>query len=413
MNKFTFLLASIIGFSASSFSQSTLDTVSLGAGYANEAWYELSTGTTTHAPRTEWDIAFSSDGFSSSIHFNNAIGKIWAYPNGSNAAWSSVDTAGITTWPELYNSPTSWESGAFDQNYNPNIDFDYGWGVYNMTTHFVTGDSLFVVKLANGTYKKLDIINLANGSFNFRYSNLDNSNEETRAFVKSNYSTKLFGYYSIQNDEFLDREPLKANWDLMFKQYYDYIPYTYFVSGILVSPNWTVAGATGIIDPSTYTNYSAATFGEEINTIGSQWKTFNMGTFSYDIADDIVFFLQNDAGDIWKVIPTGFGGSANGNFIFTKEQLAFAGLNSADQEQFVNVYPNPATDKLVVTFDSKSSETSVQIINTFGQVVLTESFASSQGLTQKELNINELNSGIYFLTIQQNGATTTKRIVKQ
>ena len=414
MNKFTILCALFLGIFNQTMAQTIQDTISLDAGYANETWYELATGEKTSAPKNEWDIAFSVDGFSSAIHFNNAHGgKIWAYENGTNANWSTIDTTGISTWPQLYNSIETWEKGAFDQNQNPDIEYDYGWGVYNMITHFVTGDSLFIVQLANGDFKKLDIISLTNGTFNFRISDLDNSNEQSKAFVKSNYSGKLMGYYSIQNDEFLDREPALDTWDLIAKQYIAFVPTPYLVSGIMVSPNWTIVKATEVSDPETYIDYTGFTFGENISTIGHDWKTFNMNTFEYDITQDVVYFMQNEAGDIWKIVPKGFGGSATGDCIFTKEQLAFAGNTELEAERFINIYPTPANNQLIVSFDSKSAETVIEIINSLGQKVLSETFASFQGLTQKKLSINDLNPGVYFLTLTQNGVATTKRIVKQ
>lgn len=394
--------------------QAINETVSLGASYANETWYQLSSGTETSAAKSEWDLAFAADGFSSAIRINGATGtQLWSYQNGTNADWSSVDTAGLSTWTPLYNSSEDWNIGAFDQNVNTTNPMDFGWGVYNVTTHFVTGDSLFIIQLSNGDFKKLDIINLANGAYNFRYSNLDNSDEVTRAFTKSDYTGKLFGYYSIIDDAFLDREPALDSWDLVFKQYIDFVPTPYGVTGILSNPNWVVAEANGVSDPSTYVDFGSQTFEDVINVIGYDWKTFNMSTFVYDISDDVVFFMQNEGGDIWKIIPTGFGGSTTGDVDFTKEQLTFAGIAKNGDNQLVEIYPNPASDRITITFDSKASTTQVIVRNTNGQTVVTEEFSSSSGLTQKQLDIASLNKGLYFVEIVQNGLSTTKSIIKQ
>lgn len=414
MNKFTILCALIVGNSIHTTAQSILDSVSIQNWYSNETWYQLADGTETTAPKNEWDIAFSTDGFSSTIHFNHSNGaKIWSYQNGTNTDWSTIDTTGITNWNQVYNSPTSWEIGAFDQNVNVSSQFDYGWGVYNMSTHFVTGDSLYIVQLASGDYKKLDIINLANGSFNFRFSNLDNSNEETKVFTKADYSTKLFGYYSIENDVFINREPALDSWDLVFKQYIDFVPTPYLVTGIICSPNWTVAKESGIANPSTFVDYSSSTFNEEINTIGYDWKSFNMSTYEYDIVDDVVYFLQNTSGDVWKIIPTGFGGSTTGKFYFSKEKLATAGIENQDKSAFLSIYPNPVSEQFVVTFDSKSTTSELAIYNSLGQLIISESFQSENGLTQKTIFTNELNTGVYFVILVQNGNSLTQKIIKK
>ena len=52
----------------------------------------------------------------------------------------------------MYNSEISWYDGAFENNsLGPP---DYGWGVYNMINHNVTGDSLYIIKTISN-WKKI------------------------------------------------------------------------------------------------------------------------------------------------------------------------------------------------------------------------------------------------------------------
>ncbi len=92
-------------------------------------------------------------------------------------ASAQIDTSGITGWPQMYNSMASWEEGAFGANALGHPD--YGWGVYNMISHGLTGDSIFVIKLSDDSYKRLWIVDrTATAVYTIRIADLDGSNEK-------------------------------------------------------------------------------------------------------------------------------------------------------------------------------------------------------------------------------------------
>eukprot|EP01030_Chromulinospumella_sphaerica_P034409 gene34409-biopygen13763 len=246
---------------------------------------------------------------------------LWNYPNSNASGWATVDTTGLYTWTPRYNSDTSWALGAMGKYADPSNPSDLDWGVYNMTTHIVTGDSIYIIKLVNGDYKKLMIEDLTGGVYHFKFANLDGSSPVTASFDKASYSGKNFGYYSLVSNAALDREPASANWNLLFSQYTAFIPSAYTVTGVLANAGVSIAKVTGLPDKNTYTGYSSATFVTPINTIGYNWKTYNMSTMAYDIKDSTVFFVEVQNHDIWKVIMTGFSGSATGSSMFSKEKL--------------------------------------------------------------------------------------------
>ena len=174
---------------------SAQETVSMGSGYSNENYYSLSSGDEISVVRDNWDIAFASDGLgssSSTIRINGSIGtELYLFSN-DTADWGSLDTTGFQ-WSQLINSETDWSTGAF-QNQTPASGFDLGWGTYNSITHIVSGDRIFLLKLANGAYKKLIIDQLTGGEFTFHYADLDGSNLVETSVSKSNYAGKNFGY---------------------------------------------------------------------------------------------------------------------------------------------------------------------------------------------------------------------------
>lgn len=414
------LLTGIIALAAMHASAQVItDTVSTGATYANQVWYSLSADEQGSAAKNNWDLGFSASGFGSTIIINSITGTmLWNYPKSDASGWGSVDTNGLSTWAARWNSDTSWALGAMGRYADPTNSLDLDWGIYNMTTHIVTGDSLYIIKLSNGEYKKLMIDNLTSGTYNFKYANLDGTAAQTASISKSTYSTKNFGYYSLQTNAALDREPVTANWDLVFGQYTTFIPSAYTVTGVLCNKGVGVAKLSAIPDKLTYNSYSTATFVSPMNTIGYNWKTFTGMT--YNIQDSLLFFVKPVSGDIWKVIMTGFGGSSTGNYIFTKEKLytyipAFVnGLEQATAS--VALYPNPSTVQtvnLLYSFPLVVHDVNLIVTDMAGKTVLTDKLSGETGLQQYLIPVRALSTGMYMVTVAAGSYTTQQKLIIQ
>ncbi len=382
------------------------DTVSLGTGYANQVWYSLQNGDQGSAPKNNWDIAFDLSAYGASVLANTATGtKVWLYAAGDTADWATLDTAGLSTWPAKYNSDTSWALGAFNQGQSST--FDMGWGMYNSITHYVDGDSLYIVKLADNSFRKLWIMQLANGIYTFRYATLDNSSAQLVVLDKTNYAGKNFVYYSLQNDAAIDREPLSASWDLLFTQYTAFIPQPYSVAGVLASNGVTVAEARGVdVNNADYTSY---TFVTPINEIGYDWKAF---TSSWTIEDSLVYFVRVASGDVWKVVFTGFSGSSTGNYIFTKELISPASLNETEATAIKALYPNPATDNTTLMLGTETNApVAITVVDFTGKTVYAATSATSPGLQQHVLPANEWAPGMYIVSVLADGRMHYSKLV--
>jgi hypothetical protein len=293
------------------------DSISMGAGYADEVFYSLDNGIVKVSPRSSWDIAFSTNPMSSTVLINEGYGvELYAYPKGDFAAWDNVDTSGMAEWPALYNADTAWYFGAFDRNETGHPD--YGWGVYNTQTHDVVGDSLFIIKTSDGSLLKIFIEKRAamSNSFTIQYGSIDQAGE-SKEIACAPYTDKNFVYFSLASGEILDIEPDSDSWDLLFTKYYDEsIPYN--VTGVLTNMEIETAEIRdtdpGLADPST------AEFSSHISVIGSDWKTFDMGTFQYLIEPDRCYFVRR-GDDTFKLTFTGTDGSASGKIVFDIEKL--------------------------------------------------------------------------------------------
>jgi hypothetical protein len=418
MKKVILSICSIFVASSSLLAQ-TADTVSIGASYVNQVWYNLDQGTETSVSGTSWDLAFQISGFSAVILANTAYGaELYIYPNGDTGSWASLDTAGIGSWEAWHNSATTWDRGAFNQGINPNNSLDLGWGQYNFITHHVTGDSLFVWKTASGSIKKIWIENLAAGAYNFKIADYNGANLKQVSVNKSNFQGKNFAYYSIAQDTVLDLEPLSSSWDLVFSKYIDYVPTAYSVSGIRTNIGLEAVKVYPVNNPASYNNTAGHNYSSDINVIGHDWKSFNFGTFSYDIEDSTVYLVKVDTNTYWKLVMKGFGGSANGNFIFEKtllSQLTGIGERVAESGNFM-LYPNPVTGRsiqLVTDLPLNTKEARVQIFTMNGQLLREEQLRINNSFETHELNLSNLKEGMYVLhLIHEEGTLSRKLILK-
>lgn len=409
MNKIILTLISACSIAYSD-AQSIDDSVTIGAGYANQIWYSLENDEQGGALNSEWDLAFSTAGQGSNILINSATGtKLWAYPSSGISGWNSVDTTGISAWSPSYNSDTSWNEGAFRQNLSSN-PYDLGWGIYDPISHYVVGDSLYVIKLSDNSYKKLWIEQLASGIYSFRYANLDGSNENSATLEKSSYSGKNFGYYSLQTNSAIDREPLSTDWDLLFTKYTAFIPNAYGVTGVLCNSGVTIAEARPVdVNTVSFTNYPFTT---PMNTIGFDWKTYSG---SWTIEDSTVYFVKALNGNIWKMIFTGFGGSADGKFKFSKELVSGAGIieNGLNNINALTVFPNPSNGNTInVQYELNQPATSVQLsmVDVLGRVVFSTNTENGIGFHQLALNDMKLKPGTYFVSLSIDNHTIQQKL---
>ena len=190
MKKITLIFAGIL--SELIKNAKTPDTVSTGIGYINDVYYSLENEEVKTVERGDWDIAFAvGEATGSGMITNEGNGTVlYFYPNGDTDDWASLDTSGIASWTKYYNHDTTWSIGAFAQTATGDYDpifgtIDMGWGHYDMNTHIVKGDSLFVLKLSDGSFKKLWIDRLQNKHYYFKSADLDGSNEVSDTVVKT------------------------------------------------------------------------------------------------------------------------------------------------------------------------------------------------------------------------------------
>jgi len=407
--------------------QTITDTVSVGSpsgsgiNYPNQVWYSLPNDMLGYRERNEWDIAFDMKSITSGVMINSAGGvMLWKYPKGNlSGGWAMIDTFGMSaSWTPRYNSDTAWALSAIGRYADPGNPNNLDWGTYNSTTHTVNGDSLYIIKLANGQYKKFAIESLIGGVFTFKYANLDGTSAQTQTLSKVAYPGKNFAYFNLATNTAQDREPLAENWDLLFTQYTTFLPAPYGVTGVLLNRGVKAVKVSGLPDVATNTNYSGQTFSSQINTIGYNWKSFNGS--AYVIKDSQLYFVKRVNGDIWKLVFTGFGGAATGDFMFSKEKLYSAPTGIASMHESsvsLTVYPNPSAGRIVhVIYDleSPAQNARLSVHDISGRMVaFTALPEATMGLHQYQLPTESLKPGAYLISLEAGSERAQQMLIIQ
>ncbi len=381
------------------------DSVSMGAGYLNEIYYSAANGFVKESLRDQWDIAFRTGIMSSSILTNDGTGvTLYTYPKADTAGWASIDTTGLSTWPQMFNDPNDWENGAFSRNAKGHPD--YGWGIYNQQTHNLTGDSIFIIQLRDGSFKKLWIKmkHSSADTYDFRYANLDGSNNQDVSLNLTTHQGVDFYGYDLENNLEKSFQPDKASWDILFTKYKGINtgqPYT--VTGVLSNDGLKVKRVPGV--PQSFNNWWQNDWDSTRSVIGYDWKIYNAG---YVVDDSLVFFVLNPTGDIYKLYFTKFEGSATGKVVFNIGQVSRVGIpvqNLVDSG--LSVFPNPAADKITISNKDFQQGDLFTLMNLSGQVILQKKPSG----TQTSIDVSNITPGIYFIRLVSSKGTTSKKII--
>ncbi|GAA3516320.1 hypothetical protein GCM10022393_32990 [Aquimarina addita] len=409
--KIQFLFLFALCFSTGKAQETTVN-ISMGAGYTNQVFYKLSTDTENSYLSDSWDVAFlRTDNFDFAIRMNDANGaEVFEASNDPND-WSNIDIANEASWTKLYNSDTNWKEGAFQKG-----SATYGWGEYNIANHHVEGTVIFVIKYADGSYRKF-INDDFFGGYTFRYATWDGMNwstDQTATVSNTNNPDHEYNYYSFTTDAEVIAEPVMSDWDFKFTRYYTELPpdaTPYLVTGIMHSDQVTVAqnDETGGSGDTSSLNYST-----DINTIGYDWKSFTGTGFS--VNSDMAYYVKYANETVYRVYFTSFSGSSTGDVSFNYENITnVLGIDDVTTDVSFGVYPNPSTNKKVsIIYDvntGNAPQNEVAIYTLAGKKVYSEHLNTDSGFYNKELNLFDLQTGIYILHFISGDHYTTKKLV--
>jgi hypothetical protein len=298
-------------------------TVSMGSNSASDVYYSLENGTVSTLNRSGWDIAFSTALMSATVLINEGAG-VELYCVGDSGKWDLIDQNTIANLKPLFNNKSDWTIGAFNSGQQPQ-NFNFGWGHYDQPSHNVFGDSIYVIKLADGTFKKFFYRERIGGTatHDLSWANLDGSDPvRTQVNTFSYIDTRNFIHYSITHQAIVEVEPLKGTWDLLFTRYITQIPtgpatvMNYPVTGILSVPGVTVAKVTGVPAEKALDTQASGGYSANADVIGYDWKVSDPITHAVSIADSVSYFVKQASGKKYQLYFTNYGGLEAGTITF-------------------------------------------------------------------------------------------------
>ena len=396
------------------------DSVSTGASYANDVYYNMNSGSTGSSANNNWHIAFQmapqfGPSSSASILANHAVNNVQVFSLNLSATTkfatlSASDTVGKTNPErELVGSNKTWNIGAFNRNKDQSNLFDYGWGKYNQTTNNLSGDSIYLVKIGTTTAYKIWVQEYVSHpadsiAWKVRIATFSGGSDTTLIIPRNkapfNFTDRLFAYVNLGTYTILDREPSKSNWDLVFTRYKDTatqmgLTLTMNVSGVLQHPNVSIAEVPNAAMPS----LANLNFIDSINTIGYDWKYFP-GSYPY-VVSNTNYFVKNKLSNMYYVLQfTAFGGSANGLYSFKKQSLGTTSISNTNAyNNTLLSYPNPAAQSLSLLIDAKENmeHARISICSLTGSILYAAEVNIQAGMNTFTLNTTDFANGLYLL----------------
>ena len=190
-----------------------------------------------------------------------------------------------------------------------------------------------------------------------------------------------------------------------------------------------VAGGNPIFDNVSY--------GEFSGYLEVPATSYELSVTPADDNSTVVAKYSKDFG-FWKgktgvVFASGFLGGAEPGFVpyvalsnggtFPLDALPMSPLTTPGNTQNViganpqinnndfNIFPNPAIDQVQIQWEmEKEQAVELMIFNQLGQVVKAERLGIlGEGFNNMELNVGDLNSGVYFLQMRTNDEVVTKQ----
>jgi hypothetical protein len=143
-------------------------------------------------------------------------------------------------------------------------------------------------------------------------------------------------------------------------------------------------------------------------------NTFNSWTYNVNGNYNGAYFgfsklLPVTAG-VYTFQATYNGITCSQNFTITTT----TGIENNPGMQQIQVYPNPANEKIIVSGDGIDNGIYTFCMkNILGQKVFEEKASYENNLIRKSISLSALSNGIYFLTIENEKGNIVKKIIKE
>ena len=128
-------------------------------------------------------------------------------------------------------------------------------------------------------------------------------------------------------------------------------------------------------------------------------------TFSFENGDTITGLSENTT-YYWQIVTYNcFGSTSSSIWSFTTGTTA--SVDDYDSKLF-SVFPNPVVD--ILSIEGNAPIDNIEVVNQLGQSVIK---IERNSITNNTINLNKLNTGIYFVRFKSNDTIETLQIIKQ
>lgn len=130
----------------------------------------------------------------------------------------------------------------------------------------------------------------------------------------------------------------------------------------------------------------------------SQWTGGVDGNWSIKNNNDVTIGQLIDMGE--------FENSDGANF----ENSTISSINELNNLD-LSVYPNPVVSNATIELNlTKKSNVSMNVVDVLGKLVASNSYNLNSGNNKINLDVNNIENGVYFIELNVNGSTSTKKI---
>ncbi len=140
----------------------------------------------------------------------------------------------------------------------------------------------------------------------------------------------------------------------------------------------------------------------------------NVATYSWDFGDNSTgsnaetpshTYANDGSYTVTLIVSNGYCSDTT-----TTQVSITTGINSIEKESFVNIYPNPATDRLIIENKDMRAMTGIAVLNSLGAVVHTQAVNNGKSC---RVETGQWAAGLYMIQINYDNRTITKKITVQ
>lgn len=263
----------------------------IGTDYGSQVWYDLGTNSVVSTnSKMDWDLAFecAADGWQVRL---NTSRLMRAHRTGQAEIGQPTDTTGYgNTWKvDLPNGrPDSMAIGDW-RTEHPTYVLDMGYTAAGLPVGL----------------RKLQVISVSAGTFEFRTAAMDGSNVQD--FTVQKDPARAYAHFSFASGGTVTIAPPLGAYDMVFTQYTEQFyapdPYlAYIVTGAINGYSGArVAQVIGDFANVTLDDTLANPFSTDEDVIGYDWKAYSFDTNSYTVYGNRVYIVEDREGYFYKL----------------------------------------------------------------------------------------------------------------